>query len=59
MNIDSFNNPVDFIFLAFVIGITGVAIGASEIAAGQPDKNTRPARIRRLALDTVEYFVDL
>jgi hypothetical protein len=44
--------------MAFFVGITGVAIGAAEIASRQADEYTGQAGIEGFSLDAVKYFVD-
>ena len=43
---------------AFIVGIGCIAIPASEITPGKPDKNTGASGIEGFTLNTVKYFVD-
>jgi len=43
---------------ALVEGVRRVAPAAPQIAGGQADEDTRPARVGRLALDRVEDLVN-
>jgi hypothetical protein len=57
-----FDAAYNFVFgdlFALKIGVLGVAIGATELAAGEPDENAGTPRLGAFALDAEEDFVEL
>lgn len=55
---DLLDDRFDGAFLAFMKCVLGVAIVTSEMAAGEPDKDARPAGPGGFALNGVENLVD-
>jgi len=44
---------------SFLISVTGVAVGAAEVAAGQPDEDAGNAAEGGFTLDAVKDLIDL
>jgi hypothetical protein len=55
---ETIQNLIDGHERSVVIGVTGVAVNAAEVASGQPDETARKSGERRLSLNGIKDFGD-